>query len=96
MFRFSLNLVVLLLLAVNVNGQELTADAEPGPEQIDALEETAATASAGKVGDAEDKDEDEEVDDADLDDHSYEDDDDGFIPTEEIQAGQAIPFPTDI
>lgn len=95
MFRFSLNLVVLLLLAVNVNGQESTADVEPGPEQSDPLEETAATAAAGKVGEDEEED-DEEVDDADLDDHSYEDDDDGFIPTEEIQAGQAIPFPTDI
>lgn len=35
-------------------------------------------------------------DDADLDLQGYEDDDDDFVPTEEVPADQAIPFPSDI
>ena len=36
------------------------------------------------------------ADDADLDDQTYEEDDDDFIPTEEIPADEPIPFPTNI
>ena len=39
---------------------------------------------------------DEEVEDADLDEQTYEEDDDDFVPTEEIPADEPIPFPTDI
>ena len=35
-------------------------------------------------------------DDTDLDNSSYEDDDDSFVPTEEIPADEPIPFPTNI
>lgn len=38
----------------------------------------------------------EEPDDADLDLQTYEQDDDDFVPTEEIPADQAVPFPSDI
>ena len=38
----------------------------------------------------------EVFDDADLDNSSYEDDDDSFVPTEEIPADEPIPFPTNI
>lgn len=98
MLRFLLNLVVLLLLAANVSAQDVGAVdvVEPGPEKPTAAEETEATAAAEKLGEVEEEDEAEDVDDADLDDHSYEDDDDDFVPTEEISADQAIPFPTDI
>jgi len=37
-----------------------------------------------------------DVDDADLDDQTYEEDEDDFIPTEEIPADTPIPFPTNI
>ncbi|MGH8221748.1 MAG: hypothetical protein ACREQZ_02130 [Woeseiaceae bacterium] len=36
------------------------------------------------------------ADDADLDEQTYEDDDDDFVPTEEIPADEAIPFPSNI
>ncbi len=38
----------------------------------------------------------DEIDDADLDLQTYEQDDDEFVPTEEVPADQAIPFPSDI
>lgn len=56
---------------------------------------------AEQAGDAEDAPEETAgpiigSDDADLDLQSYEDDDDDFVPTEEVPADQAIPFPSDI
>lgn len=38
----------------------------------------------------------DEFDDSDLDEQTYEEDDDDFVPTEEIPADVPIPFPTDI
>ena len=40
--------------------------------------------------------EDVEIDDSDLDEQTYEEDDDVFIPTEEIPADEPIPFPSNI
>jgi hypothetical protein len=37
-----------------------------------------------------------EIDDSDLDEQSYEEDDDDFVPTEEIPADEPIPFPSNI
>lgn len=41
-------------------------------------------------------DDDEVFDDSDLDEQVYEEDDDDFIPSEEIPVDEAIPFPTNI
>jgi hypothetical protein len=41
-------------------------------------------------------DDEEDVDDSDLDEQTYEEDDDDFIPTEEIPADEPIPFPSNI
>ena len=38
----------------------------------------------------------DDLDDADLDLQTYDQDDDEFVPTEEVPADQAIPFPSDI
>jgi hypothetical protein len=38
----------------------------------------------------------EEIDDSDLDEQSYEEDDDDFVPSEEIPADEPIPFPSNI
>ena len=38
----------------------------------------------------------DEADDSDLDEQSYERDDDDFVPTEEIPADEPIPFPSNI
>ena len=37
-----------------------------------------------------------ESDDSDLDNQTYGEDDDDFIPTEEVPADESIPFPTNI
>lgn len=37
-----------------------------------------------------------ETDDSDLDSQTYEDDDDDFVPSEEIPADEPIPFPSNI
>lgn len=74
----------------------LAQEAEPD----DATEGTDTEA----VAEAEDEDEEEDdplidLDDpdlADLDRQTYEEDDDDFVPTEEVPADEAIPFPTDI
>ena len=42
------------------------------------------------------REDEEEVEDADLDEQTYEEDDDDFVPTEEIPADEPIPFPTNI
>ena len=71
------------LLGLSAFAQDEPADAtDDAPDQ--ALEEGVA-----------DTDEDEEND-SDLDDQTYEDDEDDFIPTEEIPADEPIPFPTNI
>ncbi len=83
---YMLTFIVATLLALNVAAQDNTAVEES---------EAESTSEAEEVG-AADAEVAEEVDDADLDEQTYEDDDDGFVPTEEIPADEAIPFPTNI
>ena len=78
-----------LLLALGAGAQDQATESEAGPESADA--ELAADVSA-----SEDVDDEEDPDDADLDEQIYEEDEDDFIPTEEIRADEPIPFPTDI
>lgn len=67
------------------DGAEVTVDDKDGAsEDEEAAEESEAS------------DDTEDLDDADLDLQTYEQDDDDFVPTEEIPADQAIPFPSDI
>ena len=70
-------------------------------EATDAEEEAVAEADedSDDDDDEEDAEPDIDLDDpafADLDEQSYEEPEDDFVPTEEIPADQAIPFPTDI
>jgi len=63
----------------------------------DAATEPTAESAAAVDEEADDAEvEDDEIDDTDLDLQTYEEDDDDFVPTEEIPADQAIPFPSDI
>ena len=91
---YMLTIIVATLLALNVAAQDDAAVAKPAAEPISAAEEvddaTLEKPEAESIAEA------EEVDDADLDEQTYEDDDDGFVPTEEIPADEAIPFPTNI
>lgn len=93
MSGFLPGLFVAMLLVVNVSAQDIAADAGPGSEELTTAGETAAAGAIGEAGEAEET---EEVDDADLDDQTYAEDDDDFVPTEEIPADEAISFPTDI
>ncbi len=83
-------LVLLLLLGRSVWSQDQGAAAE-APVADDTPIEVPA------VDDAADPDvPDENAEDADLDEQTYERDDDVFVPTEEIPVDESIPFPTDI
>ncbi len=71
---------------------EVVAENESGGSaEIDAAVEEVEEAS-----DADDGVLDEAFDDLDLDEQTYEEDDDDFIPTEEIPADEPIPFPSNI
>lgn len=79
-------LLLVLLLAFPVWAQEADdadtkADEESSPESVESVTESA---------------EDDLDDDLDLDELYPEEDDDGFIPSEDVKFGQSIPFPTDI
>ena len=78
-----------VLLALSAEAQDEATGEEDGPDSADAEQVEDAAGS-------EDEEEDEELDDLDLDEQTYEEDDDDFIPTEEIRADEPIPFPTDI
>jgi hypothetical protein len=66
-----------------------TQEEEAAGQTID-TGKTVSTDVATGIG------EEDEVDDSDLDEQSYEQDDDDFVPTEEIPADEPIPFPSNI
>ena len=61
-----------------------------------AQEDGAVAEDQAEAPAVEEADDEEEVDDSDLDEQTYEEDDDDFIPTEEIPADEPIPFPSNI
>ena len=90
--------IALLLVAAPLVAQENPAD-----ELAEVAAETAPAAVDAAVEDAEEEEDESapaiDLDDpayADLDEQTYDQDDDDFVPTEEIPADEAIPFPTDI
>ena len=83
MIKYFTAFIVVFILTLNAPAQESTpADESESAEDTEAAEQEPV--------------DDEEVDDADLDDQTYEEDDDDFVPTEEIPADEPIPFPTNI
>ncbi len=98
--RLILNLTLALLLALGGVFQPVVA--APQESRDPAETEAEVTEDADDEADDEADADDEpliDLDDpdfADLDRQDYEEDDDGFIPTEEVPADEAIPFPTDI
>lgn len=71
-----------------------SADTENGGEAAN-TEVPAAVDDEEEDTDADTAD-DEEIDDADLDEQGYEEDEEDFIPTEEIPVDEPIPFPSNI
>lgn len=90
-----------ILLACLLTMAAAAQQAEPSePEPDVETPETATTddANPDDVTDGADETADvaEDIEDADLDEQTYEQDDDDFIPTEEIPADEPIPFPSNI
>jgi hypothetical protein len=83
MTKILITLIVMMLFALLASAQdEAPADSTTATEVDEATTAEQADAS--------------EVEDADLDEQKYEQDEDDFIPTEEIPADEPIPFPTNI
>jgi len=76
--------LLLLILALPSGAQE----EQPAGDTATPAEPEADTAAGADSA--------EEVDDSDLDEQTYEEDDDDFVPTEEIPADEPIPFPSNI
>ncbi len=94
-------LIISLMLAVA--GGTAVAQEEAETEEATAAEGAEAAPAVIEEDEATEADEDDnedeiddEIDDSDLDLQTYEEDEDDFVPTEEIPADEAIPFPTDI
>ena len=86
MSKYLISLLVLAFLATPSWSQEDDAAGETVEE----------TEPADTVDPAETVTEDEGADDSDLDVQTYEEDEDDFVPTEEIPADEPIPFPSNI
>jgi hypothetical protein len=81
-----------LLLAFFLAGPAWPQEVEAGSEAAPSAEE----AEEPEIAVAESAEEVVEIDDSDLDVQTYEEDDDDFIPSEEIPADVPIPFPSNI
>jgi hypothetical protein len=75
--------IVLLCFALAVNAWSQEDPTATESDEPEAVSEVAA-------------EEPEEVDDLDLDEQTYEEDEDDFVPTEEIPVDTSIPFPSNI
>jgi len=82
--------LITLLLALFLSGPAWPQEDASGSEAVEP--ETAAAEPSGAADDIVDPD----FDDADLDEQTYEEDDDDFVPSEEIPADEPIPFPSNI
>ncbi len=83
--------LIAILLVFFLAGPAWAQEESAAPEA-----ETEAPEAETEAPEAAEADDEEEVDDSDLDEQTYEEDDDDFIPTEEIPADEPIPFPSNI
>lgn len=90
-------LAALGLVLAGTLSQEPAQAQDDTARQGDVVPEASADEDPDRQGGPIDEDSlDPEVDDSDLDDQTYESDDDIFVPSEEIPADEPIPFPSDI
>jgi hypothetical protein len=75
---------------------EQAREQTPGPEDSATEGAEAEAAESGEPGAVDDSVYEPGFDDSELDDQTYDEDDDVFVPTEEIPADEPIPFPSDI
>jgi adenine-specific DNA methylase len=91
--NYLITLILLMILAIPAWTQEEEASGEPTQESAGtAVPELAPDEESDVAGEADE----EQIEDSDLDDQSYDEDDDDFVPTEEIPADEPIPFPSNI
>ena len=83
MSRFLILLLIMAGVAV-AQAQDNTSDA--ASDDVSAATDVDSNASEA----------DEALEDSDLDSQAYEEDEDDFVPTEEIPADEPIPFPSNI
>lgn len=110
MFKYKLlNLLVYFqamllacLLTIGAAAQQADpSEPAPGVEMPETATTDDASTDDANVDDVTDDadetaDQAEDIEDADLDEQTYEQDDDDFVPTEEIPADEPIPFPSNI
>ena len=101
MRRFSIPVVSLIAMLIGVAAAAQEADppeeaAGPAGEVAETVAESGDQSADASEEASDAAEEFDEFDDADLDLQTYEQDDDDFVPTEEIPADEAIPFPSDI
>ena len=89
-------LLMLFLAGLALSGIGLAQEDDPAGQAGDVEPPVAEEADAASEDEDAAAEDDEEIDDSDLDEQTYENDDDGFIPTEEIPADEPIPFPSNI
>jgi hypothetical protein len=89
-----------MLLALSLAGPVWSQETETGSISGEPPPEVGETSGAAEEPDdsvePQASGEAEEIDDADLDEQTYEEDEDDFVPTEEIPVDQPIPFPSNI
>jgi len=87
---------MLLFLASSAWPQDENPGGEPAEETEEAVNAVEVPEAAEPEPGPEDVVAEEAVDDADLDLQTYEEDEDDFVPSEEIPADEPIPFPSNI
>lgn len=91
--------IVALLLAFSLALPAWAQEASSSGQPADTGQEETGDSTLADTAVDEDADEsadEEPIDDSDLDEQTYEEDDDDFVPTEEIPADEPIPFPSNI
>jgi hypothetical protein len=104
LLRYFSALLLACLLGFAMAAQQAGEQGSESPETAtsddatkdDAVADDAAVNDAVTDDSAETAEDLEDIEDADLDEQTYEQDDDDFIPTEEIPADEPIPFPSNI
>ena len=87
-------ILLTLLMALWISQPGWTQEAEPDATSAD---EEAVAEAATNIEDDTEADPEDEIDVSDIESESYADaEEEDFVPTEDIPADQAIPFPTDI
>lgn len=94
MSKYLTSLLLLVLLSFPCWPQQQNSGDESAAET--ATPESAESPAPEKAVSDEEKVDEDAADDADLDLQTYDEDDDDFIPSEEIPADEPIPFPSNI